>query len=91
MHARRRYGKSRLQNAIKRRRVLIPAEWLLRMAGFERPQAAVLHPPRDGQAGRFAALAETWMGPNGEEMDTVAIVNRAGQPAISPCCITACR
>ena len=29
---------------------------------------------RDGQPVGFAALAETWMGPNGEEIDTVAIV-----------------
>ena len=29
---------------------------------------------RDGQPIGFAALAETWIGPNGEELDTVAIV-----------------
>src|SRR6478735_4881307 len=29
---------------------------------------------RDGQPVGFAALAETWMGPNGEEVDTVALV-----------------
>ena len=29
---------------------------------------------RDGQPFGFAGLAETWIGPNGEELDTVAIV-----------------
>ena len=40
-------------------------------------QAAVFHPSRDGQPFGFAGLAETWTGPNGEELDTVAIVTTA--------------
>ena len=30
--------------------------------------------PRDGEPIAFAGLWETWMGPNGEEMETAAIV-----------------
>jgi putative SOS response-associated peptidase YedK len=66
--------KPAFKNAIKRRRCLIPAdgyyEWQ-DSSGRKRP--FFIH-RRDGQPVGFAALAETWMGPNGEEMDTVAIV-----------------
>ena len=62
------------KNAIKRRRCLIPAdgyyEWQ-DASGRKRP--FFIH-RRDGHPVGFAALAETWMGPNGEEMDSVAIV-----------------
>ncbi len=44
------------------------------MAGIRNPQAAAFHPsPRRAPIG-LAGLAETWIGPNGEELDTVAIV-----------------
>jgi putative SOS response-associated peptidase YedK len=63
--------------AIKRRRCLVPAdgyyEW---QAAGSRKQPYFIH-PRDGGPIGFAALAETWVGPNGEELDTVAIVTTA--------------
>ncbi|WP_426440953.1 SOS response-associated peptidase [Bradyrhizobium genosp. P] len=66
--------KPAFKNAIKRRRALIPAdgyyEWQ-DASGRKRP--FFIH-RRDGHPIAFAALAETWMGPNGEEQDTVAIV-----------------
>ena len=66
--------KPAFKNAIKRRRCLIPAdgyyEWQ-DSSGRKRP--FFIH-RRDGKPVGFAALAETWMGPNGEEMDSVAIV-----------------
>jgi putative SOS response-associated peptidase YedK len=66
--------KPAFKNAIKRRRCLIPAdgyyEWQ-DAGGRKRP--FFIH-RRDGQPVGFAALAETWMGPNGEETDSVAIV-----------------
>ncbi len=66
--------KPAFKNAIKRRRALIPAdgyyEWQ-DAGGRKRP--FFIH-RRDGEPVAFAALAETWMGPNGEEQDTVAIV-----------------
>ena len=69
--------KPAFKNAIRRRRCLIPAdgyyEWHV-SEGRKRPY--FIH-RRDGQPVGFAALAETWMGPNGEEFDGVAIVTAA--------------
>jgi len=66
--------KPAFKNALLRRRALIPAdgyyEWQ-DAGGRKRP--FFIH-RRDGHPIAFAALTETWMGPNGEEQDTVAIV-----------------
>ena len=71
--------KPAFKNAIKRRRCLVPAdgyyEWQ-DAGGRKRPYFIYR---RDGQPVGFAALAETWMGPNGEELDTVAHRHRAGE------------
>jgi putative SOS response-associated peptidase YedK len=66
--------KPAFKNAIKRRRCLIPAdgyyEW---QASGQRKRPYFIH-RRDGGPIGLAGLAETWIGPNGEELDTVAIV-----------------
>jgi putative SOS response-associated peptidase YedK len=66
--------KPAFKNALKRRRCLIPAdgyyEWQA-ASGRKRPFFIYR---RDGRPFGFAALSETWTGPNGEEVDTVAIV-----------------
>lgn len=66
--------KPAFKNAIRRRRCLVPAdgyyEWHT-SDGIKRPY--FIH-RRDGHPIGFAAVAETWIGPNGEEVDTVAIV-----------------
>jgi putative SOS response-associated peptidase YedK len=66
--------KPAFKNAIKRRRCLIPAdgyyEW---QASETRKRPHFIH-RRDGEPIGLAGLAETWIGPNGEELDTVAIV-----------------
>lgn len=66
--------KPAFKNAIKRRRCLIPAdgyyEW---QASEQRKRPCFIH-RRDGAPIGLAGLAETWTGPNGEELDTVAIV-----------------
>lgn len=72
--------KPAFRNALRRRRCLVPAdgyyEWR-DSGGRKRP--FFIH-ARDGQPIAFAGLAETWMGPNGEELDTVAICT-ASAPA----------
>jgi putative SOS response-associated peptidase YedK len=69
--------KPAFKNAIRRRRCLVPAdgyyEWHT-SDGIKRPY--FIH-RRDGSPIGFAAVAETWIGPNGEEVDTVAIVTAA--------------
>jgi putative SOS response-associated peptidase YedK len=69
--------KPAFRNAMRYRRCLIPAdgyyEW--RRAGGTK-QPLFVHPAQGGPIA-FAGLAETWAGPNGEEMDTVAIVTTA--------------
>jgi putative SOS response-associated peptidase YedK len=66
--------KPAFKNAIRRRRCLVPAdgyyEWHT-SDGIKRPY--FIH-RRDRSPIGFAAVAETWVGPNGEEVDTVAIV-----------------
>jgi putative SOS response-associated peptidase YedK len=75
--------KPAFKNAIRRRRCLIPAdgyyEWQV-VDGSKRPFFIYR---RDRQPLGFAALAETWMGPNGEELDTVAIVTTAASAELS--------
>src|ERR1700722_18627669 len=66
--------KPAFKNAIRRRRCLIPADGYYEWQAFEgRKRPHFIH-RHDGQPIGLAALAETWIGPNGEELDTVAIV-----------------
>ena len=66
--------KPTFRNAMKRRRCLIPAdgfyEWN-EQGGRKRPYAVR---PADGEPVAFAGLWECWTGPNGEEMETAAII-----------------
>jgi putative SOS response-associated peptidase YedK len=61
--------------AMRRRRCLVPAdgfyEWKDDGGGRKRPYAVR---PKDREPIAFVGLWETWIGPNGEEMETAAIV-----------------
>ncbi len=83
--------KSAFRNAMRRRRCLIPTDGF-----YEWPAAANAGAPRrpylvrakrsaDGTAPplAFAGLYETWTGPNGEEVDTVAIVTTRANSMLS--------
>jgi putative SOS response-associated peptidase YedK len=66
--------KPAFRNAMKRRRCLIPADGFYEWkdeGGRKRPYVVR---PRGGGPIAFAGLWETWMGPNGEEMETAAII-----------------
>ena len=75
--------KPAFRNAMKRRRCLIPAdgyyEW---QTSASRKRPYFIH-AGTGEPVGFAGLSETWVGPNGEEMDTVAIVTAAASPDMS--------
>jgi putative SOS response-associated peptidase YedK len=77
------HEKAAFKNAIKRRRCLIPAdgyyEWHT-SGGRKRPYFIYR---RDGHPIGLAAIAETWTGPNGEELDTVAIVTTVASPDLA--------
>jgi putative SOS response-associated peptidase YedK len=75
--------KPAFKNAIKRRRCLIPADGYYEWHTSEQRKRPYFIYRRDGQPFGFAALSETWMGPNGEEMDTVAIVTAAASPDLA--------
>jgi putative SOS response-associated peptidase YedK len=83
--------KPAFRNAMRRRRCLIPTdgfyEWRVgeKVGGPKRPY--FVHPKRDAE-GRapplaFAGLYETWTGPNGEELDTAAIVTTAANRTLT--------
>lgn len=69
--------KPAFRNAMRRRRCLIPADgfYAWRPAG-EGKQPCYIH-SRAGEPMAFAGLWEIWTGPNGEEMETAAIVTTA--------------
>src|ERR1700712_5721232 len=69
--------KPAFKNAFRRRRCLIPADGYYEWSQSEARKRAYFIQPRDGQPFGFAGLAETWIGPNGEELDTVAILTTA--------------
>src|SRR6188508_115128 len=76
--------KPAFKNAIKRRRCLIPAdgfyEWKL---GAPPKQPYFIH-AKSGEVLAFAGLWETWTGPNGEEVDTAAIITTGANETLSP-------
>jgi putative SOS response-associated peptidase YedK len=75
--------KPAFRNAMKRRRCLFPAdgfyEWKP-VPGGKRPCFAY---PVAGGPIAFAGLWETWTGPNGEEMETAAIITTQANPVMA--------
>lgn len=75
--------KPAFRNAIRRRRCLVPADGYYEWHTSDgRKQPYFIHSRAGGPIG-FAGLAETWMGPNGEELDTVAIITAAASTGMS--------
>ena len=76
--------KPAFRNAMKRRRCLVPAdgfyEWKKVGAG-KQPYFIRL---KSGEPMAFAGLWETWTGPNGEEVETAAIVTTNANRTLAP-------
>jgi len=75
--------KPAFRNAMRRRRCLIPAD------GFYDWRPGVAQRPyfvraKSGAPLAFAGLWETWIGPNGEEVDTAAIVTTRANRLLAP-------
>jgi putative SOS response-associated peptidase YedK len=66
--------KPAFKNAVRRRRCLIPADGYYEWQASEKRKRPYFIHRRDRRPIGLAGLAETWIGPNGEELDTVAIV-----------------
>lgn len=77
--------KASFRAAMRHRRALIPAsgfyEWK-RDKATGRSQAYWIRPANGGVVA-FGGLAETWMSPDGSELDTAAILTTASSPAIA--------
>lgn len=69
--------KPAFKNAIRRRRCLVPADGYYEWQATGGPKQPYFIHRADGRPMALAAVAETWLGPNGEELDTVAIVTAA--------------
>ena len=66
--------KPAFKNAMKRRRCLFPADGFYEWKRTARGKRPIIARPSAGGPIAFAGLWETWIGPNGEEMETAAIV-----------------
>src|SRR3954451_5358333 len=71
--------KPAFKNAFKRRRCLIPADGYYEWQAADGRKRPFFIFRRDRHPFCLAGLAETWIGPNGEELDTVAIVTAAAR------------
>ncbi len=75
--------KPAFRNAIRRRRCLIPADGFYEWSGT-RPRRPFFVRPKAGGPIAFGGLWETWTGPNGEEVDTAAIVTTQANRTLMP-------
>jgi putative SOS response-associated peptidase YedK len=66
--------KPAFRNAMKRRRCLFPADGFYEWKPEGQAKRPYFAKPRAGGPIAFAGLWENWIGPNGEEMETAAIV-----------------
>ncbi len=75
--------KPAFRNAMKRRRCLIPADGFYEWKALPGRKQPFYIRAKDGALFAFAGLWETWTGPNGEELDTAAIVTTRANAALS--------
>lgn len=76
--------KPAFRNAMKRRRCLIPADGFYEWKRDGKGKRPYYIRRRGGEPFAFAGLWETWMGPNGEEVDTAAIVTTDANHLLAP-------
>jgi putative SOS response-associated peptidase YedK len=74
--------KPAFRNAMRRRRCLLPADGFYDWRAGE-PKRSYFVRAKSGAPLAFAGLWETWTGPNGEELDTAAIVTTRSTRALA--------
>jgi putative SOS response-associated peptidase YedK len=74
--------KPAFRNAMRRRRCLLPADGFYDWRAGE-PKRPYFVRAKSGTRLAFAGLWETWTGPNGEEVDTAAIVTTRSTRALA--------
>ena len=75
--------KPAFRNAMKYRRCLVPADGFYEWKREGEKKRPYFVRRRDGGPIAFAGLWENWMGPNGEEVETAAIVTTAASRSIA--------
>jgi putative SOS response-associated peptidase YedK len=76
--------KPAFRNAMQRRRCLFPADGFYEWKADRGAKRPYFIRPRSGGPIAFAGLWETWMGPNGEEVDTACIVTTRANDVLAP-------
>ncbi len=76
------HEKPSFKNAMKRRRCLIPADGFYEWTGEGAAKRPWLVRRKDQGPLAFAGLWDTWIGPNGEEMESAAIVTVEASPLL---------
>jgi putative SOS response-associated peptidase YedK len=76
--------KPAFRNAMKRRRCLIPADGFYEWKGEGAAKVPYYVRLKNHQPFAFAGLWETWVGPNGEELETAAIVTTDANRVLKP-------
>lgn len=76
--------KPAFRNAMRRRRCLIPADGFYDWRAGAPRRPYFVRPKQAGALLAFAGLWETWTGPNGEEVDTAAIVTTRANRVLAP-------
>ena len=70
--------------AMRRRRCLIPADGFYEWKALGNRKQPYYIRAKSGEPFAFAGLWETWTGPNGEELETAAIVTTAANRTLAP-------
>jgi putative SOS response-associated peptidase YedK len=76
--------KPAFRNAMKRRRCLVPADGFYEWSEFGEPKRPFFIRAKSASPLALAGLWETWMGPNGEELETVAIITTPANHLLAP-------
>jgi len=76
--------KPAFRNAMQRRRCLFPTDGFYEWRKDGKVRRPYFVRPRAGGLMAFAGLWETWMGPNGEEMETAAILTTRANRTLAP-------